>query len=178
MSQEFYFVRHGQTDHNLLEGTEKGDHTGDIPLNSTGREQAIQIEPIVSRLPIQTICASPMKRAQETRDIISARLSVPHYEFSEFTECSAAIWKELVQIGMHTSIPVNGEAGQFIGRVQKGIDRVLILTSPVLIVAHGGIHWAICSLLHIQSHHWAIENCGVVHFFVDEKGQWLAQKLA
>lgn len=30
--KEFYFVRHGQTDHNLLEGLHKGDHTIDIPF--------------------------------------------------------------------------------------------------------------------------------------------------
>src|SRR3989338_1461541 len=107
LKKEFYFVRHGQTDHNLLEGEEKGDHPADIPLNQTGRGQAATIEPMIALLPIQTICVSPMKRAQETKEIITARVEAPHYEVEGLGECSGKIWQEMGRLGMFSPPPLD-----------------------------------------------------------------------
>lgn len=175
--QEFYFVRHGQTDHNVLEGKEKGDHPFDIPLNQTGRNQAVNIEPHVALLPIQTICASPMKRAQETKSIIANRLQTPHYEIHDLGECSSKIWKEMVQLGMYSPLPEQGEARLFMDRVRNGLNQALSLPGPSLIVAHGGVHWAICCLLKIDAHEWMLENCGIVHFSAVTDQKWAAKKL-
>ncbi len=41
--KEFYFVRHGQTDYNIIEEKRKEDHPDDIPLNETGKNQAKSI---------------------------------------------------------------------------------------------------------------------------------------
>ncbi len=177
LRKEFYFVRHGQTDHNISEGKEKGDHHGDIPLNATGRNQAAAIEPMIALLPILTICTSPMKRAKETKEIISARLPVPHYEINNLGECSAKIWGEMAQLGMYSPLPVGGEARLFIERVRKGINQTLSLPGPVLIVAHGGVHWATCCLMGIENHAWAVNNCDLVHFSIGEDGKWNASKL-
>ncbi len=170
--KQFYFVRHGQTDHNLLEGDDKGDHHGDIPLNQTGREQAAQIEPLVANLPIETICASPMKRAQETKEIISARLQALHHEIEDLGECSAKIWKEMTRLGMYSPLPSDGEAHMFMERVRRGLNAALSLPGPALVVAHGGVHWAICCLIQMADHEWKLENCGVVHFLMDVSGNW------
>jgi probable phosphoglycerate mutase len=175
--KEFYFIRHGQTDHNLLDGLEKGDHPFDIPLNATGKQQAITIEPIISRLPIQTICASPMTRVQETKDIIAARLTAPHHIIDELSECSSRLWKEMVRLEMHSTLPAEGEVRIFMERVRKGIDHALSLPGPVLIVAHGGVHWATCCLMNIKTYEWRIENCGLVHFSIGTQGEWTAKKL-
>ena len=113
LKKEFYFVRHGQTDHNILEGAGKGDHPEDVPLNMVGRNQAAAIEPMIALLPIQTICVSPMKRAQETKEIIAARLSVPHYEIDTLGECSGKIWKEMARLGMYSPFPNDGEVRLF-----------------------------------------------------------------
>lgn len=177
LKQEFYFVRHGQTDHNLLEGKEKGDHTSDIPLNQTGRDQAVAIEPIIARLPIKTICVSPMKRAQETKNIIVPRLQAPHHEIDDLGECNASIWKEMVRLGMYSPIPNAGEVNLFMQRIRKGLNQALSLPGPSLIVAHGGVHWAICCLMNIKAHAWRLENCEIVHFSIDDAGQWIAKKL-
>ena len=176
--KEFYFVRHGQTDHNLLEGKHKSDHSGEIPLNQTGREQAIAIEPIVSLLPIQTICASPMQRAQETKKIVAARLQAPHYEIENLGECSSEVWKNMASLGMYSSVPLEGEVFLFMERVRAGINHALAFPGPALIVAHGGVHWAACCLMGIEKHAWTIHNCGVVHFSIDDQGKWIALKLA
>lgn len=177
LRKEFYFVRHGQTDHNLLEGNEKGDHTGDISLNATGQSQAIAIEPLIATLPIETICTSPMKRAQETKEIIAKSLRSPQVEIEELSECSSNVWREMVRYGMGALMPNDKEVHHFIERVKKGLNRALELGGPSLIVAHGGVHWAVCWLMGIQNHDWRLENCGVVHFFSQETKGWGAKKL-
>ena len=175
--REFYFVRHGQTDHNILEGKDKGDHPSDIPLNQKGKQQAVAIEPIVALLPVKTVCVSGMKRAQETKNIIANRLQVPHYEVGALGECSAGIWKEMIRLGMYSPVPTDGQAFLFMEQVRRGLCEALSFSGPCLIVAHGGVHWAACCLMGIQNHEWSLENCGVVHFSMDANQKWIARKL-
>lgn len=177
LQKEFYFIRHGQTDHNLLEGKNKGDHPSDIPLNTTGKNQAKLVEPIISALPIKTVCSSPFKRAQETKEIITSNLEVHHYEVSDLGECSAQMWREMSQYGMYSPLPTAGLAHEFIDQVRNGLNQALSLPAPSLIVAHGGVHWAICCLIGIQAHEWTINNCIPVHFSVGADGIWIAKKL-
>ena len=97
--KEFYFIRHGQTDDNIFHC--KVDHD-DVSLNTTGFQQAQNIEPIIANLPIQSICFSPLK---------------------------------------------------------------------------GGVHWALCCLLGISNHEWAIENCIPIHFFPTAEDSWTVRTL-
>lgn len=175
--REFYFVRHGQTDHNILKGKEAGDHPTDISLNQKGKEQAASIEPIVALLPVKTACVSGMRRAQETKNIITSRLQVLHYEVNDLGECSTGIWNEMTQKGMYSPLPTEGQASLFIEQVRKGLCQALSFPGPCLIVAHGGVHWAACCLLNIEKHEWMLENCGIVHFSVDVNQKWVAKKL-
>ena len=177
LRKEFYFVRHGQTDHNLIEGTDKGDHTEEAPLNERGRDQARSIEPKIASLPIQTVVASPMKRAQETKELIVPRLRVPHYNVEHLGECTAKVWKGLRELKMDSPFPEEGETRLFLNRVVTGLNHVLSFPGPLLIVAHGGVHWAACFLMQIEEHDWALHNCGIVHFFVKEDDKWGAKRL-
>lgn len=64
------FTRHGQTAWNakrLLQG-----HT-DIPLNDTGREQAMACGKLID-VPVDVICTSPLCRARETAQIIARQI--------------------------------------------------------------------------------------------------------
>lgn len=175
--REFYFVRHGQTDHNILERKDKGDHPTDISLNQKGKEQAAEIEPIVALLPVKTACVSGMRRAQETKTIITSRLQVPHYEIHDLRECSAEIWGALTKLGMYSPIPTDGPAFLFMEQVRRGLCRALSFPGPCLVVAHGGVHWAACCLMNIKQHEWLLENCGIVHFSLNANQEWVAQKL-
>ena len=177
LQKDFYFVRHGQTDHNLLEGKHKGDHPSDISLNETGRNQAKFIEPTLSTLPIKPVCSSPLKRAHETMEIITSNLAVNHHIITDLGECSAQIWKEMSQLGMYSPLPKEGHARKFIDRVRNGINQALSLPSPSLIVAHGGVHFAICCLMGIEEHNWIINNCIPVHFSIGHNGKWIAKNL-
>jgi uncharacterized phosphatase len=173
---EFYFIRHGQTDHNISKV--EVDHREDIALNETGKQQAKLVEPLISSLPVQTICSSPLKRALETKQIISAGLRVPHHQISDLGECPMEIWREMERLGMRP--PLTSEAGlsQFIKQVGRGIEKALSLPGPSLVVAHGGVHWALCCLLQIEDHSWAIDNCVPVYFRIGTDRKWTAQILS
>jgi uncharacterized phosphatase len=178
LQAEFYFIRHGQTDHNCSSSNLKEDHPGDISLNATGRVQAQCVAPLLSALPIKTICSSPLRRAQETKEIATAQLEAEHFAIDDLGECSAQIWKEMAQRGMHAELPHAGMVRQFMDRVLRGINQALSLPGPTLVVAHGGVHWALCCLMGIEEHEWSIGNCVPVHFRWDAEGKWIAKKLA
>lgn len=175
--KEFYFVRHGQTDYNILEGTNKGDHPADISLNQTGEKQARAIEPLIALLPVKTVCTSQMRRVHETKNIVARRLEAPHYEIHDLGECSSEIWSEMAERGMYSTLPQDGKASLFMEQVRRGLHQALSFPGPCLIIAHGGVHWATCCLMNIQYHPWRLENCGVVYFSVDANQKWVAKKL-
>lgn len=165
--KEFYFVRHGQTDYNL-----KGVYSDsiDIPLNETGKKQAVSIEPLVRTLPIKTICFSPLLRARETKDILSSRLSSKQMEIEGLAECHPEVWRTMATLNFSKDVM------QFVERAREAVNQALREEGPVLIVAHGGIHFAICSLLKVN-HDWKIDNCIPVHFKLNENWEWSATKL-
>lgn len=172
--KEFYFVRHGQTDLNISV-EEKIDHPAHVTLNATGLAQAQTIEPLIASLPIKTVCCSPFKRAQVTKDIITSRLSAAHCEINNLGECSSLIWKEMTKLGPLARIQAQDPVLTFMQQVLDGINHALEQNGPVLIVAHGGVHWALCCFLGIECE-WTIDNCIPVHFnFENEK--WNARRL-
>ncbi|MBC7257171.1 MAG: histidine phosphatase family protein [Chloroflexi bacterium] len=65
---EFYLIRHGQAD------MSRAMDPYTPPLSSEGRAQAERLAEACVRWGIQFLCASTMRRAQETADAITARL--------------------------------------------------------------------------------------------------------
>lgn len=169
--EEFYFLRHGQTDHAL--GLLTDQH--DVPLNPCGRQQASAIEGLILSLPIKTICISPLKRAKETKEIAASKLLVQEYEIADLTECNLEVWKEMTALGPKAHLKAAGAVQTFMEQAISGINQALSLPGPVLIVAHGGIHWAMCCMMDVE-HEWAIDNCVPVHFTFTNQ-QWKAKKL-
>lgn len=172
--KDFFFIRHGQTDHNVSDI--KTDHY-DASLNPIGLRQAQIIEPIVASLPIKSVCCSPLKRAKETKEIVCSQLKVIHYEIPELTECTMQIWSDMIACGACAYESDQAHVRAFMERVLTGINQALSCEGPVLIVAHGGIHWAICCLMEITEHNWVVENCLPVHFSIGTEGKWKATKL-
>jgi probable phosphoglycerate mutase len=174
LKREFYFIRHGQTDYNLRDVKE--DHPSHIPLNENGRTQAEQIEPLIASLPVKTVCFSPLERAKQTKSIITPRLNAAHREIEDLTECNFHIWQTMTELGEGAHGRALDPVLSFMYRVAKGINLAILQPGPVLIVAHGGIHWAACCIMGVK-HEWAIDNCIPVHFTIDESGKWQAKKL-
>lgn len=173
--KEFYFIRHGQTDHNVSSAV-KIDH-GDVSLNAHGLKQALAVEPVIANLPIKSVCCSPFKRAKETKKVISAQLKAEHYEISDLGECSMRVWSDMIACGINAHKSTHMHVKTFMEQAMRGVNQSLSREGPVLVVAHGGIHWAICCLMGIADHDWIIDNCLPVHFFVGDEGQWKARKI-
>lgn len=172
--KEFYFIRHGQTDYNV--SNVKIDHE-DVSLNETGRKQAQAVEPIMASLPIRAVCCSPLKRAIETKEIIASRLQVRHYKIPELGECTLQIWTDMNACGLQAFDSPHMHVRAFIKQVLTGVNQALSVEEPALIVAHGGIHWAICCLMGITEHEWIVGNCLPIHFYPDSEGKWKARTL-
>lgn len=168
LKKEFYFIRHGQTDPNI--GIIGDDHE-DVSLNATGWKQARKIESKIATLPVKTVCFSPLKRVKETKEVITTRLLAEHCELSNLKECSREEWKKIMALGLNAQFGDQKFPKSFMQRVLKGINLALSQPGPVLVVAHGGVYWALCCLMGINQN-LLIDNCVPVHFSVQENGQW------
>ena len=67
-------IRHGQTDWNLAA---RMQGRTDIPLNETGREQALLAASALAAEPWDVVVSSPLERARETAALIGSALGVP-----------------------------------------------------------------------------------------------------
>lgn len=173
IEKEFYFLRHGQTDHNA--GQKPGD-LSDIALNGYGKQQVIAIKNYIQQLPLQSICFSPLLRARQTQDILFNESSLPKYAIPQLTECSLDVWEQLLDLekgiisSNHTSVQ------PFLQQAQKALEIILSKESPTLVIAHGGVHLVLCYITNAQ-HDWKLDNCALAHFFTDETGHWKTKKL-
>jgi len=151
--QQFYYVRHGQTDWNL---TRKLQGNSDIPLNDTGIAQAHEAKKALTGLPISTICCSPLIRARKTADIINEALQCPIIEIAGLKECNFGPhegtenydWLANWLSGDDSTTPADVEPfTDFVSRGCNAINQALEHPGPVLIVAHGGMYIPINKVL-------------------------------
>lgn len=145
--KEFYFIRHGQTDWNL---DHRAQGQTDVPLNAIGQKQAQKAALSATQWKFGTICSSPLSRAVATArtiaDVSGAEVSI----VDDLIECSwgvregerKGVWFEEWKRGL--SVPEGAEPyDAFLSRAVRAINQALEKPGPVLIVAHGGIYWAI-----------------------------------
>lgn len=93
MMTTLLLIRHGQTDWNL-----DGRYTGqsDIPLNSTGREQARQAAERLGDWVPEAVYSSDLWRARETAEIIARRYGLSVLVDARLREINQGVWE-----GMH-----------------------------------------------------------------------------
>ncbi len=142
----FYYLRHGETDWNR--GRRQQGQT-DIPLNETGRAQAIAAAALLAGRGIATICASPLQRARETADIVNRSLDADLTVVDGLIECNWGVGEGQVNDGWYENWREGGalegaEAhSDFVARSLAAISEALGLPGPVLIVGHGGVYRAV-----------------------------------
>lgn len=143
----FYYLRHGQTDWNLNRICQGQT---DVPLNETGRSQARAAEAVLSGHRIETICCSPLSRARETAAIVNQALDRPIVVLDALKEIGFGVmeggrvdaWFRRWIDGEET--PEKAESFQaFLDRALGAVNQALSHPGPVLIVAHGGVYWAV-----------------------------------
>ena len=152
--QQFFYVRHGQTDWNL---NKRLQGNADIPLNDTGIRQAYEAKQKLTGQPIATICTSPLQRARKTADIINENLQCPIIEIDGLKECNFGPnegsdnygWLKDWLNGDGSSIPPGVEPyDKFLNRVRQALNQAISdHPGPVLIVAHGGVYVPIKMIL-------------------------------
>jgi probable phosphoglycerate mutase len=147
-TRAFWFLRHGETDWNA-QGLSQGNI--DIPLNATGIAQAHSAAALLKGRGIAAIVSSPLSRARDTADAVSAVLGL-----------GVAVQDDLreVSFGDHEGTPMAGSwfnewiAGAFTpqggesfaalrGRARTAFTRALSYPPPVLVVAHGALFRAL-----------------------------------
>jgi broad specificity phosphatase PhoE len=144
--QPFWFIRHGQTDWNRS-GRWQG--RADVPLNMQGEAEAYAAVSHLEGRGIIAICSSPLKRARRTAEIIGQGLNLPITEIDDLQEMDIGKyegtpdqswlkpWRQDEAIADIESFPTLRR------RVIAATNRALGSASHVLIVAHGGVFWAL-----------------------------------
>ena len=178
----FYFIRHGQTDWNAKEMWQGWT---DIPLNETGHAQAHSAVSILSGKGITRIVSSPLIRAHKTAEIINEHFRVPLQLIEGLKECSLGILegmvkdKSLASKGLHyVALAGKGEhADEFKLRIANALHDALDPQNTTLIVAHGGVYWAIMEMIGFKDQR--SHNC-VPYLFVppkDNQSSWTVHPL-
>jgi len=162
----FHFVRHGETDWNkvrLMQGRR------DIPLNATGEAQAERLRPYLKDHGFRSIAASPLLRARRTAEILNRDLGLPIHFLAGLQEFDVGPYegteaREWFGTWRQGQLVTGVESfADFSARVRHGMQTALALPGPVLIVAHGGLVWALEHLMGLPIGT-DIHNTALVHF--------------
>lgn len=146
----FHFVRHGETDWNRA-GRMQGWR--DIPLNARGEAQAMALRPAMGDHGFRSIATSPLSRARQTAEILNGDLGLDLRLLDDLREFDVGPYEGTEPRGWFAEW--RGGASRdgvesfadFTQRVRRGMLAALALPGPVLVVAHGGVVWALESLL-------------------------------
>ena len=179
----FYYVRHGQTDWNR---DKKFQGTSDIPLNTQGREQAVQAGQVLLHCKPSMIFSSQLSRAKETAEIIKSQLNASQTitiledlkeRFGGVGEGQVVppdfvLLKDQPAWFFQNAEPIN----EFRERVVRGVLVALNFHGPVCLVSHGGVFRVLCQVLGIPIDKPAT-HAGVVRFVPTEQG-WVMEQVA
>ena len=135
-------IRHGQTDWNLAA---RMQGRTDIPLNDTGREQALVAAAALANESWDAVVSSPLGRARETGEIIATALGVPFgASYDELIEQDFGAAEGTPVAELDTRWPDRDFAGKEpddeVGpRGIRGLERIARdqRSARVLAVAHG-----------------------------------------
>ena len=162
----FIFIRHGESEGNKL-GICQG-HL-DYPLTPLGRAQAEEAAKVIpSSIGTLSIFASSLKRASETADIISRRLSCPALQILDGLR--ERTWGELdgssrdiIPVWRSKEAELDGLSSSSIAGFEKRSDFIARITATMneilsqqhdqlpLVVGHGEFFHSLCKLLEIKN---------------------------
>lgn len=175
-----YVARHGETDWNRA-GRLQG--ATDIPLNNTGKEQAVACGLFFEDIIIEAIFSSPLKRASDTAKIINEKLNLPVIELVEFKErafgdAEGMTYEERSKVFPKKSYPNQENYKTFTKRLIKGLEIIhqAYPEQAVALVAHGAVIHTLFKLVkndHFFPQHARLSNGGVSTIYYKEGHWWL-----
>ena len=135
-ARRFIFLRHGETEGNARRVYQPPE----IPLNSTGLEQARRAAEYLRAHPVSRILASDMRRAWQTAEAAAQIVGAPVIAEPRLRErwFGDLVGKSSAELDWRNE-PPNGESlADFIARTQAAFNDALDTEEPTLLVAHGG----------------------------------------
>jgi probable phosphoglycerate mutase len=171
-----YLVRHGETDWNRARRIQGST---DIPLNTTGRQQAATTGALLARRRWDGIYSSPLSRALETASIIAAEaeLGAPR-TIDAIVERNYGTAEGMTGFEIDRRFPPGTEVPGRETREQvaaRVLPALLQLADDhpdqsLIVVSHGGVIRSILSMVHPDSSREAIRN-GSIHSFRHDDGE-------
>jgi len=171
----FYFLRHGQTEHNkqrICQGH------ADVPLNDTGLTQADIAANVLVKMQPVAIRASDLMRVRQTAAPIAERLGMDVKTDPRLRERA---------FGIYENQSINGQLWSFdhpsIETLEDFVDRSLegfgwaLEQDDVLVVTHGGLRRVLSAALGIEVADWTAHNALPMRFTRVADNSWRAEAL-
>lgn len=171
---QFYFLRHGQTEHNrkrICQG-----HT-DVPLNDTGLAQADAAAAVLAKVKPFAMIASDLMRVRQTAKPVAALLDMDVAIDPGLRERAFGIFEDR---------PIEGQLWSFdhpsIETIEDFVDRSLagfeaaLTADNVLVVTHGGLRRVLAAALDVDMLYWSGHNALPLRFTKKSSG-WNAEAL-
>lgn len=152
-----YLFRHGETDWNKAQRLQGST---DIPLNETGRTQALRLREFFVSNPIDVVLSSDLSRARETAEIARGNLNVeivtdPRMRETNLGQAEGLTQPEIIErFGDHAwhawyehnprSVPFRFPGGEtkieHLTRLLEGLEAFLTMTphARIGVASHGG----------------------------------------
>ncbi|HXG52802.1 MAG TPA: histidine phosphatase family protein [candidate division Zixibacteria bacterium] len=155
-ARPFYFLRHGETEANVLRIVAG---SRDVPLTELGHVQAREAAALLAGRGITAICSSALQRARQTARYVAEALELPVTIVPELGERNwGALEGRPRDLCLAGVTPPGGETEEeFSSRVLRGFARVEPEGLP-LIVSHSGVFRVLCRVLGVEPPGERIEN--------------------
>ncbi len=190
--QDFYLIRHGETDWNIKLGKLQGH--SDIPLNEKGERQALALAPLLEQLKINRLYSSDLVRAQ-----LTAQLALPHLSPASVSKQLREVhlgtgegltweqvgdkmgdqfrthWSSTVEEHLDLRFP-NGESRrEVIARIQACLHEILDHhpQDTIAFVTHGFVIRTLVNFLGGTKENFFVPNCAVVPFARSPDGKFI-----
>ncbi len=173
--EQFYFLRHGQTECNAR----KIFQSKDEPLNATGLAQAELAAEALGAQTIATIVCSDMQRAHHTAHVVATRHDLAPIGNTKLRERNfgSLIGSSSLEIDWDCAPEAGETLDTFAQRSHEALHEALTHPGPVLVVAHGGTLYVLAALLNIDVTPTLLGNAHPLRFNRNADGSWSATPL-
>lgn len=175
LCDRFYFLRHGQTDHNrqrICQGH------ADTPLNDTGMAQAEAAAIVLGKAKPAAIRTSDLMRVRQTAAPVVRRLALTTKTDPRLRERAFGVYENQPIEGQLWSFdhPSVETIDDFVDRSLQGFDWAL-QQDDVLVVTHGGLRRVLAGAMGVELADWTAHNALPIRFVRQNDGHWQADVL-